>query len=318
MKRHHLLATAALILFSAPALSLAQTPTPQKTVTEKGQLSPQDMTFVEEAAISDMYEIQAGKLAQDHAKDNGVKQFGNHMVTEHTKTSDAMKTMAQQKSVTLPTKLDSAHQQKLDKLRGLQGEQFDAAYLQDQIDGHQQAVALFRTQAEKGQDPDLKRFAEQTLPALEQHLRQVRDLRPNVASTSSAPQQSTSFESMIGEEVYGEDGGQLGEVADIILDAQTGDATQVILDRGGILGIGDKQIALDFSLLEVDGDRIVARQVTEEQVNAMPEFHYGDNTVSLGQRSGSGGNAGQGNAGQGNAGQGAGNSPDSTPPRNPQ
>ena len=316
MKRHHLLATAALILFSAPALSLAQTPTPQKTVTEKGQLSPQDMTFVEEAAISDMYEIQAGKLAQDHAKDNGVKQFGNHMVTEHTKTSDAMKTMAQQKSVTLPTKLDSAHQQKLVKLRGLQGEQFDAAYLQDQIDGHQQAVALFRTQAEKGQDPDLKRFAEQTLPALEQHLRQVRDLRPNVASTSSAPQQSTSFESMIGEEVYGEDGGQLGEVADIILDAQTGDATQVILDRGGILGIGDKQIALDFSLLEVDGDRIVARQVTEEQVNAMPEFQYGDNTVSLGQRSG--GNAGQGNAGQGNAGQGAGNSPDSTPPRNPQ
>lgn len=323
MKRNHLLATAALILFSAPALSLAQTPTPQKTVTERGQLSQQDMTFAEKAAISDMFEIQAGKLAQDQAKDNGVKQFGNHMVADHTKTSEAMKAMAQQKSMTLPTKLDSEHQQKLDQLRGQQGDQFDSAYLQGQIDAHQTAVTLFRTQAEKGQDADLKRFAEQTLPTLEQHLRQVRDLRPNVASTGAAAQQGTSFETMMGKAVYGESGGKLGDVADIILDAQSGQATQVILDRGGILGIGAKQVALDYTLLNADGDRIVARQVTEDQVKQMAEFEYGDNTVSLGQRNGSGGDADRGTMNKGgdmknDAAHGTANSLDSTQPRNPQ
>lgn len=324
MKRHHLLATAALILLSAPAMSLAQTPTPQKTVTAKGQLSQQDMTFAEKAAMSDMFEIQAGKLAQDHAKDNGVKQFGNHMVTDHTKTSEAMKAMAQQKSMTLPTKLDSEHQQKLDKLRGQQGDQFDSAYLQGQIDAHQTAVTLFRTQAEKGQDADLKRFAEQTLPTLEQHLRQVRDLRPNVASTGGA-QQSTSFEKMMGKAVYGEDGGKLGDVADIILDAQSGKATQVILDRGGLLGIGAKQVALDYTLLNADGDRIVARQVTEDQVKQMAEFKYDDNTVSLGQRNdrnSGGSNADHGAMNKGDmkndAAHGTANSLDSTQPRNPQ
>ncbi|WP_063635768.1 DUF4142 domain-containing protein [Azospirillum humicireducens] len=300
MKRHHLLATAALFLLSAP--SLAQTPTPQKTVTGTGQLSQQDMTFAEKAAVSDMFEIQAGKLAQDHAKDTGVKQFGSHMMTDHTKTSDAMKAMAQRKSMTLPSSLDSEHRQKLDQLRGLQGDQFDSAYLQGQIDAHQTAVTLFRTQAEKGQDADLKRFAEQTLPTLEQHLRQVRDLRPNVASASGAAQQSTSFEQMMGKAVYGEDGGKLGDIADIILDAQSGQATQVVLDRGGILGIGAKQVALDYTLLNADGDRIVARQVTEDQVRQMAEFKYDDNTVSLGQRNG-GGTA---------------DSLDSTQPRNPQ
>ncbi|MBY6264281.1 DUF4142 domain-containing protein [Azospirillum sp. 412522] len=306
MKRHHLLATAAMILFTAPALSLAQTPAPAKTVTEKGQMAQQDMTFAEKAAVSDMFEIQAGKLAQDQAKGQSVKQFGSQMVSDHTKTSEAMKAMAQQKSMTLPTKLDSEHQQKLDKLRGLKGDQFDAAYLQGQTDAHQTAVTLFRQQAEDGKDADLRRFAEQTLPTLEQHLRHVRDLRPNVASAGGGAQQSTSFEKMMGKDVYGENGKKLGDVADIILDAQTGKATQVILNRGGVLGIGAKHVALDYNLLRTDGDRVVARQVTEDQVKQMAEFKYDDTTVSLGKRHG------------GTAAHGTANSLDSAQPRNPQ
>ncbi|MGA1859779.1 DUF4142 domain-containing protein [Azospirillum sp. 11R-A] len=327
MKRHHLLATAAMLLVSAPALSLAQTPAPAKTVTEKGQLAQQDMTFAEKAAISDMFEIQAGKLAQDQAKEQGVKQFGSQMVSDHTKTSDAMKTMAQQKSMTLPTKLDSEHQQKLDKLRGLKGDQFDSAYLQGQTDAHQTAVTLFRQQAENGKDADLRRFAEQTLPTLEQHLRHVRDMRPGVASAAGGTaQQSTSFEKMMSKDVYGENGKKLGDVADIILDAQTGKATQVILNRGGVLGIGAKHVALDYNLLRPDGNRFVARQVTEDQVKQMAEFKYDDTTVSLGKRHGTGSgssadhNATGHNTGAagGDAAHGIANSLDSTQPRTPQ
>lgn len=331
MKRHHLLATAAMLLVSAPALSLAQTPAPAKTVTEKGQMAQQDMTFAEKAAISDMFEIQAGKLAQDQAKEQGVKQFGSHMVADHTKTSDAMKTMAREKSMTLPAKLDSEHQQKLDKLRGLKGDQFDSAYLQGQMDAHQTAVTLFRQQAENGKDADLRRFAEQSLPTLEQHLRQVRDLRPALASAGAsvaggAAQQSTSFEKMMGKDVYGENGKKLGDVADIILDAQTGKATQVILNRGGVLGIGAKHVALDYNLLRSDGDRVVARQVTDDQVKQMAEFKYDDTTVSLGKRHGtsSGSSADHNATGHntgaagGDAAHGTANSLDSTQPRNPQ
>ncbi|CAO3440176.1 DUF4142 domain-containing protein [Azospirillum endophyticum] len=316
MKRHHLLATAAMILFTAPALSLAQTPAPAKTATEKGQLAQQDMTFAQKAAISDMFEIQAGKLAQDQAREQGVKQFGSQMVSDHTKTSEAMKAMAQQKSMTLPTKLDSEHQQKLDKLRGLKGDQFDSAYLQGQTDAHQTAVTLFRQQAENGKDADLKRFAEQTLPTLEQHLRHVRDLRPGVASAAGGTsQQGTSFEKMVGKDVYGENGKKLGDVADVILDAQSGKATQVILNRGGLLGIGAKHVALDYNLLRTDGDRVVARQVTEDQVKQMAEFKYDDNTVSLGKRHG-GHNSGS-TGGTANH-SGTATSPDGTQPRNPQ
>lgn len=325
MKRHHLLATAALVLFAVPTLSLAQTPTPTAKVTEKGQVAQQDMTFANKAAMSDMFEIQAGKLAQDQAKEKDVKQFGSHMVSDHTKTSDAMKEMAQKKSMTLPTKLDSEHQQKLDKLRGMKGEQFDSAYMQGQVDAHQTAVSLFRDQAQNGKDADLKRFAAQTLPTLEQHLRMARDQRPAVASAGgAAAQQGASIEKMMGKDVYGENGKKLGDVADIILDSQTGKATQVILNRGGVLGIGAKQVALDYNLLRADGDRVVARQVTEDQVKQMAEFKYDDSTVSLGKRNGdhntggTGGNANHSGMSGGDAAHGTANSLDSTKPRNPQ
>ncbi|SMF87385.1 putative membrane protein [Azospirillum oryzae] len=328
MKRHHLLATAALVLFTAPTLSLAQTPTPTAKVTEKGQVAQQDMTFANKAAISDMFEIQAGKLAQDQAKDQKVKQFGSHMVSDHTKTSDAMKEMAQKKSMALPTKLDSEHQQKLDKLRGMKGEQFDSAYMQGQVDAHQTAVSLFREEAQNGKDADLKRFAEQTLPTLEQHLRMARDQRPAVASAGgaaggAAAQQGNSIEQMMGKDVYGENGNKLGDVADIILDAQSGKATQVILNRGGVLGIGAKQVALDYNLLRTDGDRVVARQVTEDQVKQMAEFKYDDNTVSLGKRNGdqntgSTGGAANHSGMSGGAATSPTTNPDGTQTRNPQ
>ncbi|WP_434624922.1 DUF4142 domain-containing protein [Azospirillum sp. B2RO_4] len=315
MKRHHLLATAALVLFAAPTLSLAQTPTPTAKVTEKGQVAQQDMTFANKAAMSDMFEIQAGKLAQDQAKDKDVKQFGSHMVSDHTKTSDAMKEMAQKKSMTLPTKLDSEHQQKLDKLRGVKGDQFDSAYMQGQVDAHQTAVSLFREEAQNGKDADLKRFAEQTLPTLEQHLRMARDQRPAVASAGgAAAQQGNSIDQMMGKDVYGENGKKLGDVADIILDAQSGKATQVILNRGGVLGIGAKQVALDYNLLRTDGDRVVARQVTEDQVKQMAEFKYDDDTVSLGKRNGDHSTGGM----SGDAAHGTANGLDGTKPRNPQ
>ncbi|MBP2299829.1 DUF4142 domain-containing protein [Azospirillum picis] len=282
MKRHHLLATAALMLFTAPAIATAQTPTPTKTVTAQGPVAQQDMTFAEKAAVSDMFEVQAGKLAQDNAKEQRVKQFGGQMVSDHTKTSDAMKAMAQQKSMTLPTKLDSEHQQKLDHLRSLKGDQFDSAYLQGQIDAHRTAVALFREQSQNGKDADLKRFASETLPTLEQHLRHVQELRPGVASASSATQPQTSFEKMMGKDVYGQDGKKLGDVADIILDPQSGNATVVVLNRGGVLGIGAKQVAIGYNMLNSQGDRIVASNVTEDQVKQMSEFKYDDTTVSLG------------------------------------
>jgi putative membrane protein len=42
------------------------------------------------------------------------------------------------------------------------------------LDDHKEAIALFEREAKHGQDPDLKRFAADTLPTLREHLKLAR------------------------------------------------------------------------------------------------------------------------------------------------
>jgi putative membrane protein len=72
--------------------------------------------------------------------------------------------------------LDHKHQEEADRLAKLQGASFDRAYIQHMLKDHEEDVQLFSTQAKQGKDPELKAFAADTLPTLEEHLRLVRDL----------------------------------------------------------------------------------------------------------------------------------------------
>ncbi|WP_448190450.1 PRC-barrel domain-containing protein [Azospirillum sp. sgz301742] len=103
---------------------------------------------------------------------------------------------------------------------------------------------------------------------------------PNAVGDKSAMGDAASIEKMMGKDVYGADGKKLGSIDDIILDPQTGKAQLAVIERGGVLGIGGKNIGIDYTLLGMEGDRLVAKQVTEDQAKAMPEFQYSDNAVS--------------------------------------
>jgi putative membrane protein len=74
------------------------------------------------------------------------------MTDDHTETSDDLKELIEDEEikVELPSKLDDEHQAKLDKLKGLSGNQFDKEYVRMQIDAHQKAVALFESYAAAG------------------------------------------------------------------------------------------------------------------------------------------------------------------------
>lgn len=92
-----------------------------------------------------------------------------------------------------------------------------------------------------------------------------------------------SAEEMMGKSVLGADGEEVGEVADVIIDPTSGEAQQVILSRGGILGLGEKQVAIDFGDLQpsADGEALESASLTADQVEQMPEFEYQDGTVSV-------------------------------------
>jgi len=153
-------------------LGLGQTAVAQ----EKMMKGHTDKNFVHMASSGGLAEVQLGQLATKQAASPDVKQFGQRMVDDHTKANQELATIAQAKNMPVATQLDPKHQAMADKWAKLQGAAFDQEYLQGQVADHEQTVALFKTQIKEGKDDDLKTFASETLPTLEDHLKTVRVL----------------------------------------------------------------------------------------------------------------------------------------------
>jgi putative membrane protein len=143
-------------------------------------LTPADRTFVNEAAVGGMAEVQLGQLAVKNAKSPDVKNFGQRMVDDHTRVNNDLKQLASSKGITLPTDLDTKHKETVDRLSKLTGEQFDKAYMNDMIEDHTKDVADFRKEASEAGDPDVKAFAAKTLPTLEEHLALAKSINSKV------------------------------------------------------------------------------------------------------------------------------------------
>jgi putative membrane protein len=139
---------------------------------------PTTADFVQKVAMSDRYEVQAGKIAAEKGQSDAVKQFGQQMVDAHTKTTEELTGIVKAKNlkVDLPRNLDAKHQKLLDDLNNVSAQEFDKTYAKQQVDGHQEAANLFKKYASQGDDADVKQFAQKTLPTIEHHLEEAKKL----------------------------------------------------------------------------------------------------------------------------------------------
>lgn len=89
-------------------------------------------------------------------------------------------------------------------------------------------------------------------------------------------------QAMIGKSVVAFDGQKVGEVDDVLL-GRNNRAAQLIVGSGGVLGLGERNVALDIDNVRYapQQDAIVATQLTKEQFAALPEFRYDTNMISL-------------------------------------
>jgi putative membrane protein len=144
-----------------------------------------DESFVKKAAKGGMAEVQLGKLAAEKASSPDVKKFGQRMADDHGKANDELKTLAQNKNISLPTDLDAKDKALQNRLSKLSGPAFDRAYMQAMLTDHQKDVSEFRTESKSGTDPDVKAWAAKTLPTLEDHLKEARETRGAVATSGT-------------------------------------------------------------------------------------------------------------------------------------
>jgi len=157
-------------------------------------LSPADQKFIKEAAEGGLAEVELGQLATEKGSSDDVKKFGQRMIDDHGKANDQLKQIASSKGVDLPSEPSAKNKATKDRLSKLSGEQFDKAYMTDMLQDHKKDIAAFRRESTSGRDQDVKSFATQTLPTLQDHLKDAQSIAPKVlqAKRSTTEQPNAS------------------------------------------------------------------------------------------------------------------------------
>ncbi len=130
--------------------------------------------FIKEASAKNLAEIEAAKVAMESASSREVKEYAQHMIEDHKKANQKLKEIAKKKNIEVsddPALMDQAKKMVLEQ----RDESFDEAYANNQVSAHKQTIDLFQ-RAANSNDPDIKDFANQTLPKLKQHLDKAREL----------------------------------------------------------------------------------------------------------------------------------------------
>lgn len=185
---------AAAFMFPASFASAASDSTKagESSKESKSKLTSGDERFMKEAASGGLMEVALGKIAAEKGSHQRVKEFGKRMQTDHSKANAQLKKIASSKGVDLPTQPSGEHKSTMDKLAKLSGAEFDREYMEAMVDDHKEDIEKFQTQADKGKDPDVKKFASENLPILKKHLELAQSTEKQIKTESKGDAKSGS------------------------------------------------------------------------------------------------------------------------------
>ena len=126
--------------------------------------------FAVKAANGGMLEVDLGKLAQQKAVNKKVKDFGQMMVTDHSKANDQLKALAAQNNITLPDSVGNDNRSQINDLSKESGKDFDKDYIDKMVSDHKDDIDLFEKAAKDSSYGAFQSFAVKTLPTLYKHL----------------------------------------------------------------------------------------------------------------------------------------------------
>jgi hypothetical protein len=107
---------------------------------------------------------------------------------------------------------------------------------------------------------------------------------PTTEGTPATVIDDQKVETIIGQDVFSSKGEKMGPIVNMIVNRK-GDVEAALIDFGGFLGVGSRQIAVDWRALRfaADGkDSDITVALTRDQVRLAPEYKAGQPLVVLG------------------------------------
>jgi len=145
-----------------------------------GTLTRKDYKFLRDAYLGNLLEVRLGELAKQKTTKPTVQQFAEQMVKDHSKAIDEMKKIATQKGATLPDRLSHSEESEYERLQKHSAIDFEKSYAEHMVKDHQNVFKEFQDAAKTAEDPDVKRFAQDSLPTLEHHQQMAQQMESSV------------------------------------------------------------------------------------------------------------------------------------------
>ena len=164
-------------------------PSPAEQQPGKGtsSLSQEDRRFALEALQGNVAEVHAGNLAAEKATDPAVKEFARRMVDDHGTAVQQLGALLGAQGGDMPKAGGPEDQKEAERLSGLSGAEFDRAYMAHMAKAHDRDVALYEAHASKANDARLRTYITKTLPVLQQHQKDARDLHARLGKAKTKP-----------------------------------------------------------------------------------------------------------------------------------
>lgn len=156
-----------------------------QTSPVRASLSRADTAFLQQAAENGHMEIEGSRAALEKAAEPKVREFAQMMIADHQRVGNELKALASSKGVEVADKPSIVQRTKVKLLSTSEGDDLSRRYLQQLgVEAHQETIELFKKAAANATDPDVKAFAAKTLPGLQHHLSQARELQAAVGGSS--------------------------------------------------------------------------------------------------------------------------------------
>jgi putative membrane protein len=169
--RHFASVTAAAMLVAVAGAAGAGT-------LESAQLAPVDYAFIAQTHLGNHFQIDTGKLGETHAQSAAVRDYATLMDSSHVQVENNLMALLHKMNVEPPPTnlLSGAYKGLVKILNGEQGAAFDREYVRSQLDYQHANDALYRWEIQNGSNPDLKAYARDTLPKIDDHMHRVEAL----------------------------------------------------------------------------------------------------------------------------------------------
>ena len=179
---------------SLVAFTLAAVATPDAAQAQAAHLD--DPTIVAIFDAANTADMETGALAQKQGASREVRDFGAMLVRDHRMVRQQGRDLAAKLGVTpTPPKDDQSakdHAATMARLRGLEGAEFDHAFLQYEAAFHQGVIdALKGTLLPAIQNAELKALVEKVAPAFQAHLTMAQQLDKKIAGKGAGDQTSS-------------------------------------------------------------------------------------------------------------------------------